>query len=92
MLAQLEYQAGQAIVWRDAVTVWFQAASHIPDAKGRVGHWPNRTEAEQMTLSGYTVQDFGKPGIDPNGTANTPPPAQGAAPPGYRRLLKNTLK
>ena len=72
VLAQLEYQAGQAIVWRDAVNVWFQAASKIPDAKGRVGKWPNRTEAESMTLSGYTVQDFGKPGIDPNGTANAP--------------------
>jgi alpha-glucuronidase len=80
VLAQLEYQAGQAIVWRDAVTVWFQAASHIPDAKGRVGHWPNRTEAESMSLSGYTVQDFGKPGIDPNGTANAAPAGRGAAP------------
>ena len=35
--AQLEYQAGHAIVWRDAVTSWFQRASGIADAKGRVG-------------------------------------------------------
>ena len=34
---QLEYQAGQAIVWRDAVTSWFLRASGIADAKGRVG-------------------------------------------------------
>jgi alpha-glucuronidase len=55
VLAQLEYQAGQAEVWRDAVTNWFQRASGIPDAKGRVGHYLNRYEAEQMELRGYTV-------------------------------------
>ena len=55
VLAQLEYQAGQAEVWRDAVTNWFQRASGIPDAKGRVGHYPNRYEAESMELRGYTV-------------------------------------
>jgi len=57
VLAQLEYQAGQAIVWRDAVNVWFQKASKIPDAKGRVGHEPGRYEAEAMTLAGYTVRN-----------------------------------
>jgi alpha-glucuronidase len=57
VLAQLEYQAGQAIAWRDAVNTWFQQASKIPDAKGRVGHYPGRTEAEAMTLEGYTVRD-----------------------------------
>ena len=90
VLAQLQYQAGQAIVWRDAVTVWFEAASKIPDAKARVGHWPDRTEAESMTLAGYTVQDFGKPGIDPNGTANAAgrggPPAQIAIVPGQAQV------
>ena len=55
ILAQLEYQAGQAEVWRDAVNTWFFTASNIPDAKGRVGHYPGRTEAESMTLDGYTV-------------------------------------
>ena len=36
MLAQLEYQAGQAVVWRDAVAV-VHRTSGIPDAAGRVG-------------------------------------------------------
>jgi alpha-glucuronidase len=57
VLAQLEYQAGQAQVWRDAVTQWFFKESSIPDEKGRVGHYPGRIEAEAMTLSGYTVTD-----------------------------------
>ena len=37
VLHQLEYQAGQAQVWRDAVTTWFLRASGIPDQQGRVG-------------------------------------------------------
>ncbi len=57
VLAQLQYQAGQAEVWRDAVTEYFQRMSKIPDAKGRVGHYPGRVEAEAMTLDGYTVRD-----------------------------------
>ena len=57
VLAQLEYQAGQAEVWRDAVTNWFARASGIPDAKGRVGHYPGRFEAESMTLAGYAVRE-----------------------------------
>ena len=57
VLVQLEYQAGQAQVWRDAVTMWFLRASGIPDAKGRVGHYPGRFEAESMALEGYTVRD-----------------------------------
>jgi lysophospholipase L1-like esterase len=57
VLAQLEYQAGQAQVWRDAVTMWFLRASGIPDAQGRVGHYPGRFEAESMALEGYTVRD-----------------------------------
>ena len=57
VLAQLEYQAGQAQVWRDAVTMWFLRASGIPDAKGRVGHYAGRFEAESMALEGYTVRD-----------------------------------
>ena len=50
VLAQLEYQAGQAEVWRDAVSNWFLRASGIPDAKGRVGHYPGRMEAESARL------------------------------------------
>ncbi len=53
VLAQLKYQAGQAIVWRDAVTNWFARASGIPDEKGGVGHHPGRMEAESAVLSGY---------------------------------------
>jgi len=55
VLGQLEYQAGQAVVWRDAVNTWFQRASQIPDAKTR--NLPARFEAEDMTLQGYTVSD-----------------------------------
>jgi alpha-glucuronidase len=76
VLAQLQYQAGQAIVWRDAVTTWFQKASNIADAKGRVGHHPGRFEAEAMALQGYTVRAFGPP---PPGE---PPPAPVQPPPG----------
>jgi alpha-glucuronidase len=55
VLHQLEYQAGQAQVWRDAVSNWFLRASGIADAKGRVGNYPGRVEAEAMTLDGYSV-------------------------------------
>jgi len=57
VLAQLEYQASQAEVWRDAVSNWFLRASGIPDAKGRVGHYPGRIEAESAKLEGYKVVD-----------------------------------
>src|SRR6185503_10709264 len=45
ILAQLEYQAGQAVVWRDAVNNWFFKESRIADDKGRVGNHPGRVEA-----------------------------------------------
>ena len=61
VLTKLEYQEGHAIVWRDAVCNWFLRASEIPDAKGRVGHYPNRVEAESMQLSGYTPTDVSPP-------------------------------
>ncbi len=54
VLKQLEYQAGQAVVWRDAVSRWFHRASGVEDARGRVGHYPGRVEAESMELTGYT--------------------------------------
>jgi alpha-glucuronidase len=57
VLAQLEYQAGQAEVWRDAVSNWFFRESRIPDAKSRVGNHPGRVEAEAMMLEGYTAVD-----------------------------------
>ena len=55
VLAQLQYQAGQAEVWRDAVNNWFFRESGIADARGRVGHHPGRVEAEAMKLEGYTA-------------------------------------
>ncbi len=53
-LALFEYEAAHAIVWRDAVTAWFQNISGIPDKLGRVGHYPDRIEAESMQADGYT--------------------------------------
>ena len=57
VLARLTYQAGHAIVWRDAVCNWFLRLSGIPDEHGRAGHFPGRYEAEDMTLSGYKPVD-----------------------------------
>ena len=53
ILALQQYQAGHAIVWRDAVSTWFMRMSGVPDTMGRVGHYPNRIEAESMHLTGY---------------------------------------
>jgi alpha-glucuronidase len=53
VLKRLEYQAGHAIVWRDAVCNWFFRISGIPDKLGRVGHYPGRIEAEAMQLESY---------------------------------------
>jgi alpha-glucuronidase len=57
VLARLEYQAGHAVVWRDAVANWFLRMSGISDAKRRVGHYADRVEAESMQLQGYSVVD-----------------------------------
>ncbi|MGB8910972.1 MAG: glucosiduronase, partial [Candidatus Sulfotelmatobacter sp.] len=57
VLAQLTYQSGHAIVWRDAINDWFHRLSGIPDAFGRVGNHPHRIEAESMELEGYTPVD-----------------------------------
>src|SRR5205823_3842666 len=57
VLKKLEYQAGHAIVWRDTVCDWFFHESGIADTKGRVGHHPDRIEAEAMSLAGYVVTD-----------------------------------
>jgi alpha-glucuronidase len=57
VLARLQYQAGHAVVWRDAVCNWFQRMSGIPDARHRVGHYPDRIEAEAMQLQGYIAID-----------------------------------
>jgi alpha-glucuronidase len=55
VLKQLEYQAGQAEVWRDAVVTWFWKASGIADLKGRAGTHPGRVQATSMQLDGYTA-------------------------------------
>ena len=55
VLRRLEYQAGHAIVWRDAVTQYFLKLSGIPDTQGRAGHYPNRLEAEEARLTGYKI-------------------------------------
>ncbi|HUB29700.1 MAG TPA: hypothetical protein VL967_08380, partial [Terracidiphilus sp.] len=57
MHARLEYQAGHAIVWRDAVMQYFLKLSGIADEQGRAGHFPGRMEAEDARLSGYVVVD-----------------------------------
>ena len=53
MLAQLAYQSGHAVVWRDAINDWFHRISGIADAKGRVGNHPDRIEAESMLLEEF---------------------------------------
>ncbi|MFZ0746484.1 MAG: alpha-glucuronidase family glycosyl hydrolase [Terracidiphilus sp.] len=57
VLARLQYQAGHAIVWRDAIVQYFLKLSGIPDDKGRAGHYPGRLEAEDAKLTGYRVID-----------------------------------
>jgi alpha-glucuronidase len=53
VLAKLEYQAGHAIVWRDAINNWFLWLSGIADATGRAGRFPGRVEAESMARQRY---------------------------------------
>jgi alpha-glucuronidase len=55
--ARLVYQAGHAIVWRDAIVQYFLKLSGIPDEKGRAGKYPGRLEAEDARLQGYKVID-----------------------------------
>ncbi len=66
VLSKLNYQAGHAVVWRDAICNWFLRESGIPDRQERVGHYPDRIEAESMQLSGYEVQDV-RPWEDASG-------------------------
>jgi alpha-glucuronidase len=56
-LRLFNYQAGHALVWRDAIDNWFQRVSRIADDKGRVGHDPYRIEAEDMKAVGYVPVD-----------------------------------
>ena len=50
-LGLLEYQAGHAIVWRDAINRWFEKMSGIADDRGRIDHDPNRITVSQMLLT-----------------------------------------
>jgi hypothetical protein len=50
VLKRLEYQAGHAIVWRDAVCNWFFQISGLADKLGRVGHYPGRIEVHVKLL------------------------------------------
>ncbi|KAK0946024.1 hypothetical protein LTR29_002604 [Friedmanniomyces endolithicus] len=47
------YQAGHSLVWRDAISNFYNNISGIPDAAHRVGNHPYRIEAESMQLVGY---------------------------------------
>jgi alpha-glucuronidase len=58
VLSLLQYQAGHAIVWRDAVCTWLLKMSGIADRQGRVGRHPDRVEAEAMQLEGYTAVEI----------------------------------
>jgi alpha-glucuronidase len=79
--AQLDYQSGQAIVWRDAVTRWFHRAAGIADLQGRVDHYPDRIEAENAQLSGYVVSAV-TPWETASGTGAVEcPPSPAAMPP-----------
>ncbi|MEX2308883.1 MAG: alpha-glucuronidase family glycosyl hydrolase [Pirellulales bacterium] len=53
VLKRLQYQAGHAQLWRDAICTWFMNRSGIADNDGRVGNYPNRFEAEAMEREGY---------------------------------------
>lgn len=76
VLKRLEYQAGHAIVWRDAVCNWFYSVSGIPDQRGRVGNYPGRIEAESMELQGYVPIAVVPPETASDGKAiECPPPA-----------------
>jgi len=58
VLGRLEFQAGHARVWRDAICNYFQKISGIPDAQKRVGNYPDRIEAESMRLNGYVPAEI----------------------------------
>ncbi len=56
-LRLFNFQAGHALVWRDAIDNWFQRISTIQDDQHRVGHDPYRIEAEDMKAVGYVTVD-----------------------------------
>lgn len=62
VLKLFTYQAGHAIVWRDAVNTYFAQLSGIRDEHN---HLPPRIEAEAMQSEGYTAVD-----VKPSETAS----------------------
>jgi len=56
-LALFKFQAGHAMVWRDAINAWFLRESGVPDKLNRIGNDPNRIEAESMHSTGYRIVD-----------------------------------
>jgi alpha-glucuronidase len=75
-LERLRYQAGSASVWRDAVCNWFLRTSGIPDVWERVGHYPDRIEAEAMQLHGYQSLQVTPPETASGGKAVECPPSE----------------
>ncbi|HMP04805.1 MAG TPA: alpha-glucuronidase family glycosyl hydrolase [Lacipirellulaceae bacterium] len=57
VLERLEFQAGHAVVWRDAICRWFRNKSGIDDQHQRVDNYPHRHEAEELNLTGYEPFD-----------------------------------
>ena len=57
VLRLFTYQAGHAVVWRDAIDDWFYRIAQIPDDQNRVGNHPNRIEAESMKSVGYEADE-----------------------------------
>ena len=79
VLDRLEFQAGHAVVWRDAVNGWFQRTSGIQDERGRVGRQPGRVEVEAMTLEGFETRDVTPWETASAGKAAVCPAANGCA-------------
>ncbi|KAK3694134.1 glycoside hydrolase superfamily [Podospora appendiculata] len=69
VLFQLTYQAGHALVWRDAIAGFYHNLSWIADEHGRVGYHPHRIEAENMVLRGYVAVGVTPAVTASNGTA-----------------------
>ncbi|KEY74962.1 hypothetical protein S7711_01311 [Stachybotrys chartarum IBT 7711] len=66
VLSRLKFQAGHALVWRDAINNYFHDLTRIPDEKGRVGNHPWRIEAEDMDLDGYVIHEV-RPAVSASG-------------------------
>jgi alpha-glucuronidase len=58
VLARLDYQAGHAVVWRDAINSWFQWVSGIPDMNASQRRLPARIEAESLTLERFSIGEI----------------------------------